>query len=294
MLSYLHGFHAGNHADVLKHGVLTLLFEALMTKPKPLVYVESHAGAGVYDLDGEQAGKTGESADGIARLWPRRDEFPELSGYFEAISDLNPNGGLARYPGSPWIARHALRADDRLILMELHKAEVATLRAQLNADPRIHIHYRDGFEGLAALLPPKPPRGLVLIDPPYEVKTDYAQVASCLEVAHARWPTGVYAIWYPRLAVQRDQAELLLKRLSRIAPRLLVAELVVRPQSDEFGMYGSGLALVNPPWQFEERLGQWLPRLASLLAIDGFGMESKGRGPTGWRLEWRAGGAKGP
>ncbi|MBK5964086.1 23S rRNA (adenine(2030)-N(6))-methyltransferase RlmJ [Thiocystis minor] len=283
MLSYLHGFHAGNHADVLKHAVLALLLDALLVKPKSLVFLDSHAGSGVYDLTSKQARKTNESANGIGRLWARQESFPELARYFDAIAALNPDGGYARYPGSPQLARHCLRADDRLILMELHKAEVQTLRHALGGDPRVNIHHRDGFEGLTALLPPKPPRGLVLIDPPYEVKTDVDRVANCLAAAHARWPAGSYAIWYPRLGVQRDQAARLMRKLSREIPEFLIAELAVRPQTDDFGMHGSGMAIVNPPWRFEERLGTLLPRLADVLALEPIQSGST----TGWRLEWR-------
>jgi len=280
MLSYLHGFHAGNHADVLKHGVLALLIETLTAKPKPLVYLDSHAGAGLYDLDSEQATKTGEFANGIGRLWPMRHDLPELAGYFDSIAALNPDGGHVRYPGSPELVRRLLRPDDRLILMELHKAEVHGLRAALDGDSRVHIHHRDGFEGLPALLPPKPARGLALIDPPYEVKTDYAEVARCLAVAHARWPTGVYAIWYPRLGLDRDQSETLLRGLLDSIPRVLIAELSVSPQTRDFGMHGSGMALVNPPWRFEERLKTLLPRLAAALTLEGTGGD-------GWRVAWR-------
>ncbi len=286
MLSYLHGFHAGNHADVLKHAVLTLLLDALLAKPKPLVFLDSHAGAGVYDLTGEQARKTDESKEGIGRLWSQRESFPELARYFDAIAALNPDGGYGRYPGSPQFARHCLRAEDRLILMELHPTEVRTLRHALGGDPRVNIHHRDGFEGLAALLPPTPPRGLVLIDPPYEVKTDYGRVATCLAAAHARWPTGSYAIWYPRLGVQRDHADQLLRKISREIPEFLVAELTVCTQSDGFGMHGSGMVLVNPPWRFEERLGALLPRLAATLATGPLQRGVKGESAS-WRLEWR-------
>ena len=281
MLSYLHGFHAGNHADVFKHAVLTLLLDALLTKPKPLVYLDTHAGAGIYDLRAEAAAQTGEAADGIERRWVQRETFPELASYFDAITALNPAGGCACYPGSPELARHALRADDRLILMELHQTEAQRLRQALGGDARTHIHRRDGFEGLPALLPPKPPRGLVLIDPPYEVKTDYSRVAEMLAAALARWPSGVYAIWYPRLGVQRDRAGRLLQRLLKTVPELLLAELAVRPQSDDFGMHGSGMALINPPWQFDERLRGLLPRLSAVLAATP-GAESG----AGWRVEW--------
>ncbi len=280
MLSYLHGFHAGNHADVFKHAVLTLLLEALLAKPKPLVYLDTHAGAGVYDLESGQAGKTGESAGGIGRFWAQRAAFPELASYVAAIAAHNPDGGCRRYPGSPLLAGHLLRTHDRLILMELHPNEIATLRQTALGDPRIHLHHRDGFEGLPALLPPKPARGLVLIDPPYEVKSDYKRVADGLAAAYARWPTGVYAVWHPRLGVQRDQADSLLRRCLRHVPALLVTTLQVRPQTDDFGLHGSGMAIINPPWQFAERLTAVMPRLAAVLA-DG-SLQA-----NGWSLEWR-------
>jgi len=283
MLSYLHGFHAGNHADVFKHAILTLLLDSLLAKPKPLVYLDTHAGAGVYDLAGEQARKTGEHALGIGLLWPERDAFPELATYFAALASANTGSECRRYPGSPAIAQHLLRTEDKLILMELHKTELQSLRENLGHDRRVSIHHRDGFEGLPALLPPKPARGLVLIDPPYEVKTDYARVATCLAAAHARWPTGVYAIWYPRLGVQRDQRDTLLHRLSEHIPELLLAELSVDVQTDDFGMHGSGMVLVNPPWQFDERLRTVLPRLAAVLGKS----PATAAGTAGWRLEWR-------
>ncbi|MBK1721819.1 23S rRNA (adenine(2030)-N(6))-methyltransferase RlmJ [Thiocystis violacea] len=289
MLSYLHGFHAGNHADVFKHAVLTLALDALMAKPKPLVYLDSHAGVGVYDLAAPEASKTGEFADGIGRLWRERGAFAELASYFGAIAALNPDGGCRHYPGSPQLARHCLRADDRLILMELHKTEAQRLRAALRADPRVNIHHRDGFEALPALLPPRPPRGLVLIDPPYEVKTDYEAVARAFAAAYARWPTGVYLIWYPRLAVQRDRADHLLRRLLRTVPRFLVAELAVQAQADDVGMHGSGVALVNPPWQLDERLTQLLPRLAAILAAAPAKVEAQTRPAPRWCVQWREG-----
>jgi 23S rRNA (adenine2030-N6)-methyltransferase len=280
MLSYLHGFHAGNHADVFKHSVLTLLLETLTAKPKPLTYLETHAGAGIYDLTSAQARKTGEAADGIKRLWARQAEFPELAAYFRAIAALNPAGALVRYPGSPQLARCALRTADQLILMELHPSEAQNLRHTLGDDPRAHLHHRDGCEGLPALLPPRPPRGLVLLDPPYEVKTEVRHVADAVLAAYRRWPSGCYALWYPRLGVQRDQAAQLLNRLARHLPALLIAELWVRPQTDEFGMHGSGFIFINPPWHLETQLRILLPRLAAVLAVAP--LEK-----PGWLLEWR-------
>jgi 23S rRNA (adenine2030-N6)-methyltransferase len=279
LLSYLHGFHAGNHADVFKHAVLTLLLEALLAKPKPLVYVDSHAGAGRYDLGTEQARKTAEYRLGIERLWERRDGFPELSAYLGAVAALNPDGGFASYPGSPALAAHLLRAEDRLILMELHPTEAQTLRRLLGGDPRVGIHRRNGLEGLTALLPPKPARGLVLIDPPFEQVSEYARVADALVAAYRRWPTGVYALWFPRIARQRDRAEELLKRIRAGIPEGLLCELSVGPQAEDFGMHGSGMLIINAPWRFDEQLRSLIPRLAEILATD-----RAGRPTPAWRV----------
>ncbi|MBK1693622.1 23S rRNA (adenine(2030)-N(6))-methyltransferase RlmJ [Chromatium weissei] len=267
MLSYLHGFHAGNHADVFKHSVLTLLLQTFTTKPKPLTYLETHAGAGVYDLTSVQAHKTGEYGEGIGRLWAQKSEFPELFAYFNAISALNATNECVRYSGSPQLAQFCLRDADRLILMELHPKEAQTLRHQLGSDSRIHIHHRDGFEGLPALLPPKPSRGVVLIDPPYELKTEVNQLVKSVVAAHQRWASGCYVIWYPRLAVQRDQSAQLLNRLARHFSELLIAELWTRPQANDFGMHGSGLVFINAPWQFSLQLQALLPRLAAVLTV---------------------------
>ncbi len=279
LLSYLHGFHAGNHADVFKHAVLALLLEALLAKPKPLVYIESHAGAGRYDLGSEQALKTAEFRLGIERLWARRHAFPELSAYLGAIAALNPDGGFATYPGSPALAAQRLRTDDRLILMELHPTESQTLRRHLGSDRRVGIHRRDGLEGLAALLPPKPARGLVLMDPPFEQASEYTRVADALIAAHARWPTGVYALWFPRLGRQRDRSAELIGRIRRTLPDGLLCELTVRRQAEDFGMHGSGMLMINPPWRLEEQLAELLPRLAEVLAI-----EATGRSAPAWTI----------
>jgi 23S rRNA (adenine2030-N6)-methyltransferase len=280
LLSYLHGFHAGNHADVFKHAVLALLLETLLAKPKPLVYVESHAGTGRYDLRSEKALKTSEYRLGIERLWARRDAFPQLSAYFGAISALNPDGGFSTYPGSPALAAHLLRAEDRLILMELHPTESRTLRRHIGGDPRVAIHCRDGLEGLTALLPPKPARGLVLIDPPYEQASEYKRVADALIAAHTRWPTGVYALWFPRLGLQRDRSADLIGRIRGSIPEGLLCELTVRRQVDDFGLHGSGMLILNTPWRLEERLADLLPRLADTLAME----ETEGSVPS-WTID---------
>lgn len=181
---------------------------------------------------------------------------------------------LARYPGSPALAAQLLRPDDRLLLMERHPAEAQALRRHLGGDPRIGIHQRDGLEGLICLVPPKPARGLVLIDPSYEQTAEYTQVADALVAAHNRWPTGVYALWFPRLAQQRDRSEDLLKRIGRAIPDGLLCSLDVQAQAGGFGMHGSGMLILNPPWRIEEQLSRLLPRLADVLAADLRGSQS--------------------
>ncbi|HEX5056567.1 MAG TPA: 23S rRNA (adenine(2030)-N(6))-methyltransferase RlmJ [Gammaproteobacteria bacterium] len=273
MLSYLHSFHAGNHADVLKHAALSLLLNRLKEKDKPFVYIDTHAGAGIYDLKGDEARKNSEFKGGIGRLRQAHERFPELTDYLR-VAQMHDN----HYPGSPQVAADMLRDGDRLILMELHNREVRELRKNLGGDPRVAIHHRDGFEGLTALAPPKPARGLVLMDPSYEVAEDYEKALAALAGAAARWPTGIYMLWYPVLARQRDQSRLLRRRLQDCGfNSLLLAELRVREQQEEFGMCGSALAVVNAPWRFDQQLRNLLPKLQALLAEDS---------GAGWKLEW--------
>jgi 23S rRNA (adenine2030-N6)-methyltransferase len=272
MLSYLHSFHAGNHADVLKHTALTLLLNKLKAKDKPFVYLDTHAGAGLYDLKGAEALKNSEFRDGIARLLNAEGKLPELADYFACV---RAHGN--HYPGSPQIAADLLRADDRLILMELHNREVRELRKNLGKDPRVGIHHRDGFEGLIGLVPPQPARGMVLMDPSYEVVEDYTKAVDVLTAAHARWATGIYMLWYPILSRQRDQSRLMRKRLQACRfGNLLLVELKIREQQEEFGMCGSAIAIANAPWQFAEQLRTVMPKLKAALAEDP---------AAGWKVE---------
>ncbi|MBY4679062.1 23S rRNA (adenine(2030)-N(6))-methyltransferase RlmJ [Marinobacterium arenosum] len=278
MLSYRHSFHAGNHADMLKHAVQALILDKLKAKAKPFIYLDSHSGAGLYDLHGDEARKTAEFRGGIERLLAARNDFSELADFFAVINSHNRGTALRHYPGSPEIARQLMREQDRLMLMELHNNEVEILKANMAGDPRIAIHHRDGFEGLPALLPPTPARGLALIDPSYELKTDYDRVVSSIRQANERWPIGCYAIWYPRLGKQRDQSATMLRQLAALPLKnLLVAELSVAPQSAEFGMHGSGMAILNAPWQLDSQLASLLPRLHDALAPDGAG---------DWSVRW--------
>lgn len=265
MLSYLHGFHAGNFADVHKHVTLTLLLRLLTRKETPLAYLDTHAGRGLYDLDAPAARKTAEFANGISRLWSRTPVSPLLADYLDTVKRFNPDGGLHAYPGSPAIARELLRAQDRALLCELHPAEVPALKALFSGDTRIAVHRRDAFEGLRALTPPKENRGLVLIDPSYEVKSDYSDIAGALLQARRHWRTGVYMLWYPILAEARHET-LLAAVLRSDQRKVLRSELRLPNDPQRRGMSGSGLLIANPPWQLEAMLGATGELLANALS----------------------------
>lgn len=267
MLSYRHAFHAGNHADVLKHFVEVSALDYLLGKDKPLCYVDTHAGPGMYDLTRGYAAQNEEFRSGIARLWNCTALPAPLSRYVDCIRALNPDGTLAVYPGSPALASQLLRADDRLALFELHSSDFALLQDWAAGDRRIRLQQQNGFEGLIAQMPPRERRALVLIDPPYEIKQDYEQVTGALRGALKRFATGVFVIWYP-LLTRSEVARM--KRTLRNQPewRWLNAELTVAGENDK-GMFGSGVFVINPPWPLHSQLQESLPVLASLLGADG-------------------------
>ncbi|PKH23794.1 23S rRNA (adenine(2030)-N(6))-methyltransferase RlmJ [Enterobacterales bacterium CwR94] len=270
MLSYRHSFHAGNHADVLKHTVQSLIITALNEKDKPYLYLDTHAGAGRYLLSGEHAERTGEYLEGIARIW-QRDDIPEaLEPYLDAVRAMNPNGTLRYYPGSPLIARHLLRAEDKLQLTELHPSDCPLLRQEFAKDNRATVDRSDGYQQLKAKLPPPQRRGLVLIDPPYEMKTDYQAVVAGIKEGHKRFATGVYALWYP--VVLRQQIKRMVHELEETGiRRILQIELAVRPDSDQRGMTASGMIVINPPWKLEQQMTALLPWLHKVLVPAGTG-----------------------
>jgi 23S rRNA (adenine2030-N6)-methyltransferase len=269
MLSYRHAFHAGNHADVLKHCILVQLLRYLNQKDKPYWFVDTHAGAGRYLLDSEHATKNAEFEGGIGRLWSRDDLPPLLADYVAQVRGMNSDGRLRHYPGSPWLAYELMRADDRLRLFELHSTDVRLLeKAFAKAGSRVAIRQADGFLEIKSVLPPPPRRGLVLIDPAYEDKRDYLRVVATLKEALSRFATGTFAVWYPQL--QRGDARELPEKLRKLAPKWLDARLAVQtPSPDGFGMHGSGMFIVNPPWTLAAELGVVLPFLAAALAVDG-------------------------
>jgi len=277
MLSYRHAFHAGNHADVLKHTVLLELLAYYNRKDKPWIYIDTHAGGGCYALESEQAGKTAEFGEGIGRLWARDDLPAPLAAYVGAVGQFNPHGRLLFYPGSPALAMTQARAQDRLRLFELHPADFESLQRTFDREQeRVQVRRADGFGALKGLLPPPSRRAVVLIDPPYEVKDDYRRVVDTLRDALRRFPTGTFAVWYPMLS--RTEARMLPERLAELgAESWLDVRLAVRsPARDGFGMFGSGLYVVNPPWLLPERLEKTLPWLVEHLGQDegaGFDLE---------------------
>lgn len=267
MLSYQHLYHAGNFADVHKHVALVGLLRALQSKPAPLCYVDAHAGAGWYDLDRAEARKTAEADNGVYRLWESDDSPSPISDYRALLQHFNPGPALRFYPGSPALAAALLRDGDRAVLLERHPQEQALLRAWLKndvkTDRRVAVHARDSYEGLPALVPPAVKRGLVLLDPSYEVKAEYDDIVDLLQKAHRRWSNAVYLLWYPLLPEGRHR-HLLKRLLTGGLRKVLNAELCFPGR--ERGMYGSGLAIVNPPWQFEKPLAQAGEYLAQRLA----------------------------
>jgi 23S rRNA (adenine2030-N6)-methyltransferase len=237
LLSYQHAYHAGGPADLHKHIVLAELLDRLTRKPRGITYAETHAGRGLYDLASPEAAKTGEAAAGIARIAP-----DPSTPFGRALAAVRAAHRPAAYPGSPLLARTLLRPQDRLLLCELHPAEHAALRATL-AGPGVAIHRRDGFESLLALAPPRPRRGLLLVDPSYEVKSDFEAAAGFVRRLVAKWPEAAVLVWYPILPAARHRA--LLAGLAPLCP--LVDEASFAPPPAR-GMTGSGLALVNAPF----------------------------------------------
>lgn len=269
MLSYRHAFHAGNHADVLKHAVLLQALDYLKRKDKPFLFIDTHAGAGLYDLAGPWPQKNREYDGGIGRLLKCPQLPGELEDYVGLVRSLNDHGPLQRYPGSPWLAAERLRAQDRARLFELHPADFEALHALFLRAKRVKVAQEDGFQALPSLLPPAQRRALVLIDPPYEVKQDYATAVTALQAAWRRFPAAVYLLWYP--VVRRAGIDRLERDLKDSGMRdVLQIELSVAPENAG-GMQTSGLIIVNPPWTLKPQLQGLLQFLADTLGQEGQG-----------------------
>ncbi|OBT05470.1 rRNA methyltransferase [Shewanella sp. UCD-FRSSP16_17] len=269
MLSYRHGYHAGNYADVLKHTMLLQVLKLMHKKHKPMAYIDSHAGAGGYALTDEFSKKTGEYLDGVAKLWGK-DDLPEpLLQYVDDVKHFNQGEEeLAFYPGSPAFVDMNMREKDRMVLHELHGTDFASLDEQFANDRHIRVVKGDGLKGLIAAVPPLERRGVALIDPSYEIKTDYQDVANAIIKAHKRFATGVYMLWYP--VVDRAQTEAMLKILadSGIKNQLRI-EQSITPDSDAFGMTAAGLWIINPPWQLDIAAKETLDYLERCLGQSG-------------------------
>lgn len=268
MLSYRHAFHAGNHADVLKHLVLVESLRYLVGKPGPLWYIDTHAGVGQYVLNPRPPAGRAEWLEGIARLWDDPAAPAGLEPYLGLVRKLNPDGRLRRYPGSPWLAAELLRRADRAWLHELQPSDYPLLQSEFENRRNVRCAKADGFGALRSLLPPQPRRGLVLIDPSYELQSDYDELVGALDDALARFRTGCYLVWYP--IVPRAAAQELPARLAGLgAERWLRAELRVKaPPDGGYGLYGSGMFVINPPWSLRATLEAVLPYLAQHLALD--------------------------
>ena len=281
-MNYRHAFHAGSFADVFKHAVLGRILHYLRGKQAPFRVIDTHAGAGLYDLTGADASRGGEWHDGIERLLAAPLVEPVaalLAPYLEVIGALNERGRLKIYPGSPAIARAWLRPQDRLIACELEPKAAAALGRSLRGDNRIKTLAVDGWSALSAYVPPPERRGLVLVDPPFEEESDFHRLSHGLGLAHRKWATGIYSLWYPIKG--RGEPDALAKRLRRLGTaKTLRAELYVAPLSDPTRLNGSGLILVNPPWTLHGELSMLLPALAGVL-----GRQNQG----GFKLDWLAG-----
>lgn len=276
MLSYRHSYHAGNHGDVLKHLSQMLVINKLKEKDKPFTYFDTHSGAGVYNLDAEEALKTNEFRMGISRLENQSVSNHGINHYITLINAYKEHN---QYPGSPEIAKTMLRAHDKAVLMEWHNQEVQNLRSNLGGN-HISIHHRDGYEGLIALTPPQTARGLVLIDPSYELAEDYQQVADTVIKVYKKWPTAIFMIWYPLLSKRNNpndgftsslskkgKSQKMIEQLSKQSfKNMLTAELCVTGEEESEGMFGSGMAIINAPWQLDVKLSDSLEQLTPILA----------------------------
>ncbi|MDA7084899.1 23S rRNA (adenine(2030)-N(6))-methyltransferase RlmJ [Pseudomonas sp. SA3-5] len=274
-MNYRHAFHAGNHADVLKHVILSRLIALLSRKEAPFAYLDSHAGVGLYDLAGDQANRTGEWLQGIARLWRAEDVPDQLVDYLEVIRAMNPDGVLRHYPGSPELARMLTREQDRLHLNEKHPEDGRLLKENMHGDRRVAVHLGEGWHVSRALLPTREKRVLLLIDPPFEQADEPERCVQALNEAIGRMRQAVVAIWYP--IKELGQLRRFYRDLEKSnAPKLLRIELYVHPADDAQRLNGSGLVISNPPWGLEDELKQILPWLTTLL----------GQSQAGWRMDW--------
>ncbi len=276
MFGYRHNFHAGNYADVVKHVVLTSLLQALQQKPKPFYLQDSHGGIGLYDLTSHEADKNREYLSGISRLWQAPNPPAAVQRYLDIVRTFNSGDELRYYPGSPRLGRALLRANDRMVVTELNTIDCETLKREFNGDRQVTVHLQDSYQGIKAYLPPTERRGLVLIDPAYELKDEYTRLVRGLQNGYQRWPTGIYALWYPLMSTTLRESFFAALKKTGIR-KILTAELNISPLQTEKAMCGSGMIIINPPWQLDQQLKSELEWLWPLLS------ESKEGGEN---VEW--------
>ena len=265
MLAYRHAFHAGNHADVLKHCVLQQILLYMNQKDKPYWVIDTHAGAGMYSLASDYANTKSEYLDGVARLWECDDLPKVLSEYMNLIQLCNNKGDWTLYPGSPEVIRRTIRADDRMRLFELHPTDFEILEENFERDRQAKLFKSDGFASLKALLPPPTRRAVIFMDPPYEIKSDYPKVVDALQEGLSRFAEGVYVVWYPILT--RGDHIRMIESLRKLSEKTLnIAMTVQEPDEKGFGMLGSGLFVINPPWTLKDTMQDVVPYLVEKLA----------------------------
>lgn len=275
-MNYQHGFHAGNHADVLKHIVLLQLVESLKRKESAFCVLDTHAGRGRYFMQGEKAEKTGEARGGIYQLIGVHGLPAPIKHYLNAVAADNPVGGLLVYPGSPLLIAQSMRDQDRLMCCEWQHEEAQPLKALFAGDSRVSIVGRDGYAAIKAKLPFKEKRGLVLIDPPYEAQeAEYVSILQALQEGLQRWPNGMFAVWYP--IKQRKTLQSFFRKVTALPMKsAFVAEVLIRPDDSPLRLNGSGMLIINPPWHCDETLQPVLPVLTRLLGEKG----------ASWALQW--------
>ncbi len=268
MLSYRHSFHAGNFADILKHLVLVEILDYLIQKETPFEYIDTHSGAGLFNLKSSDAQKLQEYTNGIGKLEP--EDFPELARYFEVIRSFNKSGELDFYPGSPSIANFFLRPQDRAWLFELHPKDYELLCDNMHGNKKSKVFCQDGLKGIKALLPPTSRRGLILVDPSYEIKSDYDHVVDCMINAYKKFGNGIFAIWYP--VVDRRKIDNMERKIIKSGIKNIQRfELGISTDSVERGMSSSGMIVINPPWKLFDKMSCLLPRLAKTLGENNSG-----------------------
>jgi 23S rRNA (adenine2030-N6)-methyltransferase len=270
MLSYRHGFHAGNHADVLKHIVLTLILNYLKQKNKPYWFIDTHAGAGKYSLESEFSNKTSEYLDGISKIFHDEKKPLALEKYIEIIQNLNGGNQLKQYPGSPWIASQILSHEDKIRLFELHPTDLSSLLHTFSKKQNTKIYGENGFQGLKALIPPPSKRAIVLVDPSYEIKNDYHRVVESVKDSLKRFETGIYMYWCPLIG--RNEPLIMLKQLQKLKiKKWLYSSLSIAKPSDDIGLFGSYLFIINPPYRLKTQLEEIMPYLSKQLGLNGHG-----------------------